>query len=1389
MKRKSIAWLLTAVMTVTGVFSSTMLTSGADFSSEPVENLQEFTEETVSENEETELSQQNEENKEAAEEDLSIANENNSTQNEATEQELLPEDEEEEIVQEQQNRETEFFSSDSQDDITMQPEDFDSTMAEKAVEIPYKDLINISQIPSYEKNVFRFTVEKSGKYKAFLSDGGVLEEVYDSSYQKCEIEDGEVINCQAGETYYAVYYLYYVGVNAVAGIFPTIQSFEMKQMPKMDYILWGDETTCLSDNNIVISCTFSNGETEIYKQDDETELKLKANLGDEERYWFVDDQSGTYQGDIHIIRMINGVFRDLYHVENIGQIHVQSLQEMFQDQRSEAEELLANGETTVVKMQDKLFRFTPKEDGKYSFTFESEAGGTYYRNIRLMNEKGEVLTSDSFGTIKENFTAGENYYIAVQGYDDYESLYIRAFKMKKITSITADTSEIVSCSGIEKLYKNTMLDNVGLTITYTDGTSENVKNWRYGTSEGEGIHVDFSSVIFDEDDNVTEGNYTVTISVEDKSTEVKVRALKVADFYREHSVEITEGQEYHTTVDKVGSYYYKLTAQEDGFYTFKYRVMMNGEDFEKSVCDVRAYNSEGNDLGEEPELKAGDTVYIKMNTTYPPEWDFYITALMRKYTLKTLQVTSDPKDKTYIEGIDDTEKPKTDGLKIKAIYSDGVEETLTADKLSRDGETLQINVERVYDENGNIEKDQMKVSLKTVTVTIPLNYMTVSEYISTLNKNSVERLKLDAEKTIQWKEKKGYLYSFSPSQTAGYILNASGQNRSRSLYLYDENGKLLAESRVGLNLKLLQKLNAGKTYYYLVNVMLDDGDTTLKLYKKETVTSANITKPQRTSFIAGTESPVYNGLKVSLTFASGKKATYVYARKDFADYISLSINYENGMKPGNYTLTVKYEDEIIGSIPIKMLSFKDYVTQNPPEELKEGKSVKEKQKGGNQKFYRFTVPETGKYIFKVKGEEEEGMPYESTLYMYDDSGKKIQQEYGKININLKAGKTYYFKVVFQTYIYISDENCKFTVNIILQRVLKEISLSSKRTDLYRKIDDFSEDTVNEIAEKVDITLKFSNGSRETLRLGEKTKDGYYVYINALGGNLEEKTDKFDMAFVCSNLEEKYTIHIHPAMEYLKKYAAKIQLNRKTPVKITAGSSKAYYAVAPETGYYEISYSGAAQPEIRYFDQQGSRQQKCVKAQKGQKFYFVLKNSSTKEISVQVTAKKFYNKITYNLNGGKQNSKNKTTFCKQNVKLYNPTRSGYTFGGWYTDKGLKKKITSITSKTVKNVTLYAKWTKVSKCKAPAGVKAVNSKAKTLTVSYKAASGAKGYEISYSTSAKFSGAKKILTTARSKAIGSLKKGTTYFVRVRAYKTDSTGAKIYGSYSKTVKVTVKK
>ena len=69
-------------------------------------------------------------------------------------------------------------------------------------------------------------------------------------------------------------------------------------------------------------------------------------------------------------------------------------------------------------------------------------------------------------------------------------------------------------------------------------------------------------------------------------------------------------------------------------------------------------------------------------------------------------------------------------------------------------------------------------------------------------------------------------------------------------------------------------------------------------------------------------------------------------------------------------------------------------------------------------------------------------------------------------------------------------------------------------------------------------------------------------------------------------------------------------------------------------------------------------------------------------------------ITYNLNGGTNASSNpaKYTVETATITLAAPTKTGYTFGGWYTNSGLTgNAVTQIAKGSTGNKTFWAKWT--------------------------------------------------------------------------------------------------
>lgn len=163
-------------------------------------------------------------------------------------------------------------------------------------------------------------------------------------------------------------------------------------------------------------------------------------------------------------------------------------------------------------------------------------------------------------------------------------------------------------------------------------------------------------------------------------------------------------------------------------------------------------------------------------------------------------------------------------------------------------------------------------------------------------------------------------------------------------------------------------------------------------------------------------------------------------------------------------------------------------------------------------------------------------------------------------------------------------------------------------------------------------------------------------------------------------------------------------------------------------------------------------------------------------------------IEYVLNGGRNHRDNPSEFSNTPVRLKAPARDGYLFAGWYADAGFRSKVESVTQK--RDCRLYAKWQKIA-LSAPKLTSMKNPLGPTMTVNYSKVPSAAGYEISVSPNTGFSksSTKRWETAAGGKTLTGLKKNTVYYVRIRAYRWDSAGRKVYGTYSsKTKGYTVK-
>ena len=71
----------------------------------------------------------------------------------------------------------------------------------------------------------------------------------------------------------------------------------------------------------------------------------------------------------------------------------------------------------------------------------------------------------------------------------------------------------------------------------------------------------------------------------------------------------------------------------------------------------------------------------------------------------------------------------------------------------------------------------------------------------------------------------------------------------------------------------------------------------------------------------------------------------------------------------------------------------------------------------------------------------------------------------------------------------------------------------------------------------------------------------------------------------------------------------------------------------------------------------------------------------------------YYTLTFDTNGGSSvSSVRRAEYTTINLSSYTPTKDGYTFTGWYSDKALTEKITSI--RLTKNTTIYAGWNRTN-----------------------------------------------------------------------------------------------
>lgn len=300
------------------------------------------------------------------------------------------------------------------------------------------------------------------------------------------------------------------------------------------------------------------------------------------------------------------------------------------------------------------------------------------------------------------------------------------------------------------------------------------------------------------------------------------------------------------------------------------------------------------------------------------------------------------------------------------------------------------------------------------------------------------------------------------------------------------------------------------------------------------------------------------------------------------------------------------------------------------------------------------------------------------------------------------------------------------------------------------------------------------------------------YLNAVvtvtyrGTVLENGFDYFLKNTQCYNYGKTYSFQI----EYRNAYVGYQNCQQIYDELINEIGDQAYTgkAVKPSVtlripGGYSVTYKNNVSPGTATAVVKGDGVNLIGEAEKT---FRIIKSSSGSSSGSTTGATTVKRKVTFNANRGKSSVSGKTVVSGKKLgTLPSCTRKGYTFTGWYTGKTAGTKVTSSTV-IRKNTVLYAHWQKVTVPKTYVIKLKPGSRKMTVTVEKRAS--ARGYQIRYALKSNMQGSRYVYTRSTAKAISGLKKRGKYYVQARAYRLDSSGAKVFGTWSSRKSVRVK-
>ena len=1092
MKRKRLALLLAAALTVTSVDGTAFAVSGADFSSEPVLDEAEVQPEEAA----AEPAEENVEEESFADEaSLTDETAEAETETESTEESQELAQPEEELTQEpvetvepeeaEAEEELPFSAGDEED---FEDEETSSIIPETVQELELDQSYDVDIEEADQWEWFSFTAAEDGNY-SFSSedsdDGDPIVYGYDTKDVESEWDytfsddDGGIgsnfkliFKAEKGKTYYFRVgqqgsQTGYFSVNMKKLVTPSSVQLNTENIVNPEIIagldygqLYGLEVTLQYDNEKPSdTITFKND----YIIDDAYGNRISYRFESENGADIYNAGSTLNAGTYNIVILCND-----------EPVATESTYKVKAVEPGELQELHIGSDNAVKSNTIKYswYKFVAPETATYVISpvetcniFKETQEGPEYIEYDVSNSKCVV-----------SLEKGTAYYIGLQGeiWSDDEDDYVNQWNLtveerQEVSSVAFSEESMTYIKGLDNV--NMYRQPGSLTVNYKNGQSEQVKVYlgqsaydRYGNRITPKVTDSNGSEITEwyDDDGVAielpEGSYKLTY-ICDKVTSAEIPfTVQKPDF--NSYAKITEGENHIKVAvsGKSSPTWYAFEVEKTGRYQFK----IQEQDGVDRDLNWKKLNENGDLEDYSPDW---DDSYRKVEAgKYLISWEIWeedanasedATVLVKRVPeISSVKIKSySPTDLTFIERV---QRPWLDDLTAEVTYDDGTTRELDAENNDDEyGRWMSYDLFKAKDASGYYESVDdyenipagdyvFRVNFGGVYAEdIPVKVVSLDESVKQEVTTGTTEVKNQDKLVLKYKAPADGRYELETNVPISTIKFRTAKDRGPTDCVL-ENYRAYADFKKD-------------TEYYLY-VDADEYCPELK------ITVSSVTRPAemettalKKNYIAGVEYFKEENMQTTVGFGENKSRTVkgsdlvngYYLHYQVKDSEGKEHSYYEPLTVGEWTVTPYLSASIqtgsaiaveMSKLPVKS----DTITAKKLEMDKLPSLEKDVWKqfentGYSDRYYSFTAPEDGKYVFECSNEQER---YNRGVGVFYSDGEKGYKDEG-YSINLKKGET------CLAVIYTSAE-CKLrVVNTAATETPEEVS-SIALTDGLRK---------------------------------------------------------------------------------------------------------------------------------------------------------------------------------------------------------------------------------------------------------------------------------------------------------------------------------------------------